>query len=384
VPAEGCIDGVTGDVGGGKSYYVVSEGIRHLSRGGVWATNIDVKVDRWYSERYKRHYAGCRHILRDLFGWELQVGQIITLPPDCWDYVHELLPESLPDYPVLCTLDEALEGYDSLDRGESGKRLRSVLSFVRHCRKYSVNLQYLVQTMEELNNRIRSKLTNIVYTRDTDKMRVPFLRIPYPIRGCFLVQHYRKSFTGFPHKQAHIPKAKWVYDCYDTGEKALASSGCGLGMVNDFRGKGTVDDMTKPQRIGLYSAVVCSAASLAFTGYSFLGHSNGLTPTQIADLLKSRPQLVASSATNDVSETIFVPWTAVVTASSGDPESVLVGGLWCRVGSCTPYGDVRVITSDIIICQKGVKTVYLVRVARQKSVTSSGQTSIQRSSGGLG
>lgn len=356
--AEGIIDGVTGDIGGGKSNYVVKGGVQQLARGGIWATNIDIKVDPWYSDRYKKNYCGMRQVLKERFGWDLQEGQLIRLPPDCWDRVHDLIPESRPDYPVLVTLDEALEGYDSLDRNDNGKRLKAVLSFVRHCRHYCVNLQYLVQTLDELNNRIRSKLTKIVYTRDTDKMRVPYLRIPYPIRGCFLVQWYKKSFTGFPIWQAHEPKQKWVFSCYDTGEKALASVQCGLGMASDFRGKGKVDDMTIGEKYMLYGSWVVASVGVVLGGYGVLRPSS-------PGVYLSVPARAAIAASANTNETLFLPWSASDGVGRG-VEGVLIEGCWYRTGGTTPHGEVIAITENIILCRKEGKIITLVRTAPKK------------------
>jgi len=227
--SEGHITVVCGNVGGGKTYWAVRKIARYVARGGrVW-TNIDIRMDPWYNERYQREQRGFRSYVRRL-GGVVQDGQVNRISCDRFDDFYTIVPRGSAKFPSLVVLDEALEGYDSLDQMEENKgRLRRLLSFVRHCRKENVDLVYIVQTFSELNVRIRTKATEIIDCMDMAKFRVPVLNIPYPFPWYFCFRS-RQPKTGLVDGREMCRKDSDVYGSYDTSQI--------IGMVRAMEGDG--------------------------------------------------------------------------------------------------------------------------------------------------
>lgn len=251
--SEGRIEAIVGEIGSGKSLVATAKWVLpHLAQGGVVATNLALRLYPWSSLGYRKSYRGLIQTLEEDYDWVLQEGQLIVLGSDDYDRFFEKIPECRGGLPVRVVFDEALEGYDSLDRNENSGRLRDVLSFYRHARHFGVELCLLLQTFGELNNRIRSKMTHIYFCADTNKMRVPVVRIPWPIRNCILFQQRDKRGVAILREE-YVPKIPRYYGCYETDDVSTVRVRCGGGSAVDYRGKGKVKrTMKKHEKVLLY------------------------------------------------------------------------------------------------------------------------------------
>jgi hypothetical protein len=336
--AEGVIEIFVGEVGSGKSLVAVGGRILpHLAAGGIVCTNIPLMLYPWSSLRYNKSYPGAIEILKKRFEWDLQEGQLITLPRDCFDKVHHMIPAGTPANPVLLVLDEVLEGFDSMDRNDNATRLREVLSFIRHCRHLSVNMVMILQTFAELNNRVRTKASKIWLLRDTNKMRVPVIRCPFPIRNMILAQWWNTKGTEL-FEQHWISKAPWVFACYDTGDMSLTQVRCGLGQGFDYRGKGKRKGMimTKNEKMCVFAVAALAVVGLCLA-VKTMRDSSALRK-QI-EILASRPvasESMASVASKEPAQVHQEPQAftneplrvvAVVNERVG-----LSSGRWVKVG----------------------------------------------------
>jgi len=339
--AEGLIEIFVGEVGSGKTLVAIGRRIiPHLARGGIVCTNIEIKLYPWSSLRYRKSYDGTIKVLQDRYDWDLQAGQIIQLPRDCFDKVHTMIPSGTPSNPVLLVLDEVLEGFDSMDRNDNATRLRDVLSFIRHCRKLGVNLVMILQTFAELNNRVRTKASKIWLLRDTNKMRVPVIRCPFPIRNMILAQWWNSKGSEL-YEQYWIPKDPYVFGCYDTSEM-LTHVSCGLGVAKDFRGMG--------KRKGLYMTksekrVMFAVAALALVGFvlAFSTYRESAGLRKQIEILAKRPvssespaSIVSKEPASVHQEPLAVTNEPLRVVAVVDEKVGLSSGRWVRVGESVP------------------------------------------------
>lgn len=346
---------VAGEVGSGKTLIATRNWILpHIAKGGVVCTNVAIRLYPWSSLGYRKSYRGAIQVLRDVFKWEFQSGQLVQLPTGCYTDIHKYIPEGRPDLPVLVVLDEALEGYDSLERGDNAGRLKETLSFFRHCRKLRVNLLLITQVASEINNRIRSKATRIWSVRDTNKMRVPVIRLPWPIRNMILAQYWSKNGKELL-QQEYVAKTKWAYESYETDDMSLSSVHCGLGLAVDFRGKGKLKGVTMKswERVLLFVSCLLAVYSAIVGRRVVIERSPGESSTVVSPGVGGVCQPADSS--NVVERVRYVPFTGY--CNRDGLVSVWAGGQRYFEGVRTYEGKCEVVSEYRVLLLRDDGTI---------------------------
>ena len=256
---------VTGLLGGGKSYYVWNTIAEYLSTGGCVYTNMTPMLDPWEDEHRldkkgnPTKHKGLKWYLKSVHNWELQEGQLVKVENKALEegVVHEHLPMGTWQKPVLAAFDETLDFFNSTDRGESGGKLKNFLSFLRHSRKVRVNVVFIAQEFNEINNRIRSLCSGVIECQDSATIKVPGTIFPFPFKNLFLVRQFNK--TGRIHiKNRWIPKDKMLFGVYKT-EELFQPIKMIEGKKTDFQGLGRKPKSTT----GEYPMWVKIAASIS-------------------------------------------------------------------------------------------------------------------------
>lgn len=248
-----------GLIGGGKTYNATVRMLQYMASGGVVYSNITLLIDPWYNVRYaskmkefktdepegtEREVLGIKYIyddsdlclcrvddkgqcwsnsegvvnyLRRVYKWEYQAGQYNKLHNEAvTGELHSLVPRGTPDKPVLMVIDEAVDFFDTDDRGSANKEF---LSFLRHSRKQCVDVIFIAQDFSELNKRIRNQ-TQYLYTfADLSKFIIAFGRtLPPPWRHMILMNQWTRHMTGKPLNREFISKDRGIFGCYRTDE----------------------------------------------------------------------------------------------------------------------------------------------------------------------
>jgi hypothetical protein len=376
------IEGYVGLIGGGKSLNATDRMMRYMASGGVVYTNMTLIRHPWYNQRYAHSMkefkldfvplgsywslSGMRYVfdetglclcrideagfawanscgfeayLEDKFNWQYQKGQYNKLSnDDLQGELHALIPCGTPDKPVLCVLDEAVDFFDTDDRGKAN---REFLSFLRHSRKQSVDLIFIAQDFTELNKRIRNQ-THFIWTFwDMQSFKIPGLRstLPPPWKNMILCQQWNRNMTGGVLKRVWKPRDIGLFGCYRTDElfRALKSAD----GKTDFSGEGKIiqgEFRMKPlEKVALF-------ACLLFSGLQFFSGGKN-------HQVESSAGGSAASAI-PAKEDVFIPETTVLYGTfqrmrvNGNWKSYRVDGIEYIPGQMTTAGTVLAVTDN--------------------------------------
>jgi|GEM_PF-6637945 len=154
---------IVGKFGSGKTSTAVDMMLAHMSKGGVVASNINLRSEPFISNIYQCAQAGFVHALRKLYNWEYREGQFIYLPDTelisitaltgkrrmipkaarFWEHI----PAGKPDLHVLVFIDEAhkvwpKDSYSFMPTGDT-----DIISVMRHL---NVELFWMTQHQEHV------------------------------------------------------------------------------------------------------------------------------------------------------------------------------------------------------------------------------------------
>lgn len=209
------IFGVTGLLGGGKSYGSVRDMVAHIRRGGVVASNIDLVLP-----------AVAAYLHRPL-EW-VQARFYLIDPdtnPDCWSWPRGDA-RGVGLRRVLIVIDEAGEWFSSLDGRDA---VKSFAAWLRQSDKRGQDVYLIVQDVSILAKQGRVLVHRWIYMRDMSKWKVPKFgfRLPPPWRYEF---HRFETDTQGNKIGHHIHiREKAIFGMYTTGamfgHSAKASTG---------------------------------------------------------------------------------------------------------------------------------------------------------------
>lgn len=158
-----------GKLGGGKSYSATVRAVRHLAKGGIVATNIQLnKVS--VADYIRRHYKVEPDLDRQLFVLEEhQVFNFEKYIPRGKDY------ENVP----LVIIDEFHLWFNNRDWAQTAKNSRPTLTFITQSRKLHVDLILISQSVLNMDKQFMRMVQYIWRFRDLDRWKIPGLGINY-------------------------------------------------------------------------------------------------------------------------------------------------------------------------------------------------------------
>ncbi|MEE9369367.1 MAG: zonular occludens toxin domain-containing protein [Pontiella sp.] len=387
------IEGYVGLIGGGKSLNATDRATDYWAGGGVVCSNMTFMPDPWYNLRYESKmksfrlpeipvgdvrviggvsyvfegedclarlegdiaYAnscGYKDYLRRRKKWEFQDGQFIKLKnSDLEGELHALIPKGTPDKPVLLIIDEAIDFFDTDDRGTANKEF---LSFLRHSRKQSVDVIFIAQDYTEINKRIRNQ-TQFVWTFwDMATFKIPGLRstLPPPWRNMILCQQWNKEMKGGVLKRVWKSRDVDLFGCYKTDElfRSLKSAD----GKTDFSGEGAIKKESK--KMNMFEKVALFLCML-FSALSFFRGGNAVAETVSVDSASSIAAKVENSEGPPV-EVLYGRFRYLET--DGESDCIYVDGIEYMVGQQTTAGVVLSATgSSVHILGIDGKTTFI-------------------------
>lgn len=203
---KGYLKLVTGNLGGGKTSWLVELGVEHLKLGGHWCTNIEVKPDEirsWLAAE----------------GYEFDESRLIILTGSL-DEFYAMIPRGSPECVVMVSIDEAaIVGFNSRD---FAKLNRTVFNFCTLARKLDVGLWWATQRPQFFDKQLRELCLSLIDCRDMRQFRLMgVIPIPLPL----LVRVHHEMIGGIPRKAFSelVTRKKWVWKLYNS-DALLGSS----------------------------------------------------------------------------------------------------------------------------------------------------------------
>jgi len=208
------IQAICGTVGGGKTLYAVLQIYEALRRGAHVSTNIhlvgwDIKTGAIDSTKgmFKRLFKYRR----------IRPTQLQYLDFDAISNLAAVLPAGRPESRNIVVLDEVNEWFDSVDRDKirTDSDFRNIQRFFRQSRKVYTDIYLVLQDFNTLNNRIRSLVSHVMFSRDLANLKAGVVPIGFLLRNWFfrrLYDNQSKTLTW----RSMCRKETYAYGWYDT------------------------------------------------------------------------------------------------------------------------------------------------------------------------
>lgn len=190
---------VTGNLGGGKTSWLVELMVEHLRAGGSIATNIELKFDEisaWLASE----------------GYEFDPARVTILTGSLDDFYSQI-PRGSPTCVVMCAIDEAaIVGFNSRD---FAKLNRKVFNFCTLARKLDIGLWWATQRPQFFDKQLRELCLSLIDCRDMRQFRL-FGVLPFPIP--LLVRVHHEMIGGIPRKAFSevVSRKRWVWKLYNS------------------------------------------------------------------------------------------------------------------------------------------------------------------------
>ena len=343
-----------GRLGGGKTYSAVVRIVDHLRRGGLVATNVELKWDRIVE------YAG------DRFGVVVESDQIIRLADEQIGLFHRHTPSGTAGLPVLVVIDEAHLTFNSRDYAKTDKLYRETLTFLTQSRKVHTDVIFISQSVLNMDKQFMRLVQFIWRFRDLSKWKIPGLGLAWPINQILCVQFDYDGRTVL--QRQFINKDKRIFALYETNS-----------LLREFPrldGVQTQRQLKKIQKgrskmakwlipIGLVAGVGCvvllmhSLGSLGKPAASAVG-SGGTAATR----------MIAAPAKPDAKQAAYLVYTEhLETWNPLDYVLETVEGGWYALGQMSSKGYVVAVSPRIakVVTPEG-RTAWIVGM-REKPLT---------------
>jgi len=191
-----------GRLGGGKSYSAVVRIVDHLRRGGLVATNVELRWD------------AIGKYVADRFGVVVENDQLIRLADEQIGLFHRHTPSGTAQLPVLVVIDEAHLSFNSRDYAKTDKLYRETLTFLTQSRKVHTDVIFISQSVLNMDKQFMRLVQFIWRFRDLSKWRIPGLGLAWPINQILCVQFDYDGRTVL--QRQFINKDKRIFALYET------------------------------------------------------------------------------------------------------------------------------------------------------------------------
>lgn len=249
--ADGCIEIISGTLGGGKTLFAVERGVNHLSLGGYWATNIELHVDKI------RDYLAHK-------GLEFDQDRLILLQGDLSSF-HEQIPRGSASMLVMVTIDEAHLTFNARD---FAKVNRDLLNFNTLVRKLDIHLDYITQHPDNLDKQMRRMSATTWMCRNLSHYKIwGIFPCPFPLKFRVPVDTTRGSGKGVTGSPEITFFSSWAYPLYNS-KALLGDAAEKIGKIRQVHGA-ALKRITKPKTVSPSPWPLLAAASCAAL-YSFL------------------------------------------------------------------------------------------------------------------
>lgn len=285
------IEVITGNLGGGKSYFAVERMVALWRQGGVCFTNLEV---RW--ENVKKYFV-------DEFSLELDDRQLqIIEQSDVAHFVNHL-QEGTDEIPVMCVLDEIHLAFNARKWQNADEK---VLEFLTQARKMSVHILLISQHQDNIDKQFRRMVEYVWIIRDMQKFRIPLLKCTWPLPQMVRVCHDARN-PKIIHARDWVFKNKKIFSLYNSKAK-----------FTDFRMKKIVTSLhlkkvKKPKGKRMFRFAVISIGLVCFLIYGTLHIFSFFNePLEVKAPIPSTAQVVDFSEIENLSDPLRVLSCAIM------------------------------------------------------------------------
>lgn len=360
------IEAITGRIGGGKTCLAIIRMAEYIASGGRVYSNVrflgtyDVckidSVDKTHETVVLPDAPIAKYLLKK-YDWEIQPGQYNYLYESALETGFEhCIPKGLPDKKVLVVLDEVNEWFDTLDR-ESIKKsdgiIRDTFRFLRQSRKCYIDVIFILQVFETLNNRIRDLVAFLWVCRDMQYFKVSGVPLGWAFKHLFYWQKFDRSLPRAPAQFSKWVKKDFsVFALYDTTE----FFGKDLGVLKTekkvkFEKRKVEGFVMKKNQVAML--VLCCVSSLAGCALAILavvrgeGKAVGVGPkvVYVTNSVSGASAPTANAGTNGISR---IKWAMLNYGCAGDAEWAYVEGRLYRPRMRVDNGIVVAVCKDYI------------------------------------
>lgn len=154
-------------VGAGKSYYVASHLLGHLSAGGTVVA----------TDNFKLKWPEFKALAAKRYGVALEDDQYIIIEAKDTERLPELTPPGTDDNPVLLVLDEAQDQLNTRDTRDVSKR--KLFAWLCQSRHDNNDLIFITQDQDNIDVQIRRLATYVVKVRNLSTFMIGGLTWPF-------------------------------------------------------------------------------------------------------------------------------------------------------------------------------------------------------------
>ena len=359
------IEAITGRIGGGKTCLAVIRMAEYIASGGRVYTNVRLlSTHDVFAEGgtdYETHVNSDSPIavyLRKKYDWEIQHGQYNYLYETALETGFEhSIPKGLPEKKVLVVLDEINEWFDTLDRDSIKKSdgiIRDTFRFLRQSRKCYIDVIFILQVFETLNNRIRDLVAFLWVCRDMQYFKVTGIPLGWAFKHMFYWQKFDRSLPRAPAQFAKwVKKDFGIFGLYDTTE----FFGKDLGILDaekqvKFEKKEKVeevDEMKKKHVLMLAGCCVASVVGCVFAVIAVMRGEGVAVGSQRIVYVTNTVALAQSAALIALADSpARITWAPIAYGCGGGEEWAFVDGRLYRPKMKVDLGTVVAVDKDFI------------------------------------
>lgn len=191
-------------VGAGKSYYVATRILVHLSRGGtVYA-----------ADSFGLKWPETKALVAKRYGLELDDSQYVVFPAEQVERLHEVTPQGTAEMPILIVVDEAHTHLNARDWSTDKKSpKRKFFNWLTQSRHDDCDLIFISQHAANMDRMIARLVTYIIRLRNMTQHSIPGLGA-WPFKQ-FMVNRYDQDGKTLM-KQSLIWHDKEIFAIYNS------------------------------------------------------------------------------------------------------------------------------------------------------------------------
>jgi hypothetical protein len=192
------IDGL--GVGAGKSYYVLTQIVRHIAEGGT----------TYAVDTFKIVWPNLKDYIAGKYGVEVEDDQFHTFPESDLARMHEVTPPGSEEMPVQVIADECQSELNARDTSDRSKR--PFFNWLCQSRHDDTDVLFLSQHSDNVDVQIRRLAT---YCVETENMEYQYVPLVHGIAKNYFrvnILDRDKKFKQFPMR--FVKKDRALFGCY--------------------------------------------------------------------------------------------------------------------------------------------------------------------------
>ena len=326
---------ITGDKGHGKTLYGVFCGLRRVSLGCAFFTNVELNID------------ACEKYLWHDYGWKVQPGQITVFKTEDIPRLHEVTGSGTAESFSYVLVDETvlqLYAGDWARANDARNAERQLLQFINQARHEFTDVDFICVHTGIIFKQLRKEAEEVLVVRSLYWKKLPYIpfALPIPIRLVTTWDKDLKMRLGAPEWHGLL---RDLYPCYNSWSRVM-----------DFKRKAKGLRFTGKRHLtwGQLQAPVCAALLIAcIAGWKGYRYYEKKQAEKLSVAVSTNGIPVSPAASKPRVESHIKPRQI----EPGKMAARVVGFAPLRfLGYCVNRGRIECLLSDGSICRVGSKS----------------------------